>query len=846
MNNRRMNCLREMVTALILVTCSGVWAADDTGGLTLKVQGDAKQGYGVVILNNGKPIAMHNGGGEFSAIFANGDRSLTLRQDDWRAASWTGDERQVILRGQIQSRDFETVIDVQVQYDVLSPQIVRKKIRLYQPDAYLLYYQVSNRLVPTEPPQKLWSFDQADCQGGPLREYFPAAGFRTKAGWTVGLLTDAGFRNGWSRIIQRINRVAGPSTMVATRETPDVNLYKVATREECSAGQYYVQQTFGELLVQGEESQSGKSVALPPTESWWATGGDVAIQKPDGQMVITGQHRRMNFSGMVIPVAVAPLHTYRVSFEYRSPHALGTRFWDVKDDKSTCGDLGLFEDNLAASPDKWRKFEGQVYVPSLKGNGGALVIGPGYNQDDQPVRIELRNIVVEQRPSQLEPYHRLEMGQPQEKTVFIFADNGVKDTLREYRLASQLHFADALNFRGGPTEKIVWADTMSLCWQAEPHVARAMCAPSIFYSAAGEMYLRDSFYSMSGLHNRELNEGLFNSWGDNQGNDGSIGTLIPANVGQRERKSNDSTPQWLMWALKNRQRFGTQLPMDKIRKAAEYCLNTYGKDRDGVCWAEFVMGQDDVISYPKGTKDICNNQGVWAVTLRVIKELAIPGISETISEEHIRKAEDAYRNYYDPALNRMTSVRGETNAISFDAIWPEFLSLWLFNHKILSDEMMCNQLDRMPVMLPNAAAPHPEEGGTVRPILMGMQEQSPGWKYFTEKFHPMSSDDFASSYSDHRKDGVYYNGGSWMQIEICGYVAGKLHGWKRADKAIANRLWAEINTAPDFPTSQEYLATVPGNPEFGGHRVFAWNAFVLSALELAGLRTPDMDPDYKK
>ena len=846
MNNRRMNCLREMVTALILVTCSAVWAADDTGGLTLKVQGDAKQGYGVVILNNGKPIAMHNGGGEFSAIFANGDRSLTLRQDDWRAASWTGDERQVILRGQIQSRDFETVIDVQVQYDVLSPQIVRKKIRLYQPDAYLLYYQVSNRLVPTEPPQKLWSFDQADCQGGPLREYFPAAGFRTKDGWTVGLLTDAGFRNGWSQIIQRINRVAGPSTMVATRETPDVNLYKVATREECSAGQYYVQQTFGELLVQGEESQSGKLVALPPTESWWATGGDVAIQKPDGQMVITGQHRRMNFSGMVIPVAVEPLHTYRVSFEYRSPHALGTRFWDVKDDKSTCGDLGLFEDNLAASPDKWRKFEGQVYVPSLKGNSGALVIGPGYNQDDQPVRIELRNIVVEQRPSQLEPYHRLEMGQPQEKTVFIFADNGVKDTLREYRLASQLHFADALNFRGGPTEKIVWADTMSLCWQAEPHVARAMCAPSIFYSAAGEMYLRDSFYSMSGLHNRQLNEGLFNSWGDNQGNDGSIGTLIPANVGQRERKSNDSTPQWLMWALKNRQRFGTQLPMDKIRKAAEYCLNTYDKDRDGVCWAEFVMGQDDVISYPKGTKDICNNQGVWAVTLRVIKELAIPGISETISEEHIRKAEDAYRSYYDPALNRMTSVRGETNAISFDAIWPEFLSLWLFNHKILSDEMMCNQLDRMPVMLPNAAAPHPEEGGTVRPILMGMQEQSPGWKYFTEKFHPMSSDDFASSYSDHRKDGVYYNGGSWMQIEICGYVAGKLHGWKRADKAIANRLWAEINTAPDFPTSQEYLATVPGNPEFGGHRVFAWNAFVLSALELAGLRTPDMDPDYKK
>jgi len=194
----------------------------------------------------------------------------------------------------------------------------------------------------------------------------------------------------------------------------------------------------------------------------------------------------------------------------------------------------------------------------------------------------------------------------------------------------------------------------------------------------------------------------------------------------------------------------------------------------------------------------------------------------------------------------MTSVRGETNALGFDAIWPEFLSLWLFNREILEDHMICNQLDHMPVMLPDKAAPHPEEGGTVRPILVGLQELSPGWTYFTENFHPMSSDEFALSYNDHRKDGMYYNGGSWMQIEICGYVAGKLHGWKRADKAIANRLWAEIHTDPGFPTSQEYLATDRANPEFGTHRVFAWNAFVLTALELAGLRTPDMDPDYEK
>jgi hypothetical protein len=82
-----------------------------------------------------------------------------------------------------------------------------------------------------------------------------------------------------------------------------------------------------------------------------------------------------------------------------------------------------------------------------------------------------------------------------------------------------------------------------------------------------------------------------------------------------------------------------------------------------------------------------------------------------------------------------------------------------------------------------------------------------------------------------------------MRIEMCGYVAGMLHGWSPAKGAIANRLWAELNIAPEFPTSHEYIATASANPYYGYHRVFAWNSFVLQALERAGLRTTGMDPD---
>jgi hypothetical protein len=437
------------------------------------------------------------------------------------------------------------------------------------------------------------------------------------------------------------------------------------------------------------------------------------------------------------------------------------------------------------------------------------------------------------------------MGHPQKKTSFIFIDDEVPNTLRGYRLAAQRCLADGLAFRGGDTEKVLYSDLMMLCWSAAPDYQHPIVAPSIWYSAAGEMYMRDSFFALNGIHNRELNEGVFNLWAANQGEDGAINTLIEPFMANLERKSNDSTPLWLIWALRNRERFGTPLPMDKIRKAAEYSLKTYDRRHDGVCWAQFVMGQLDVVDFPEGTSEICENQGILAVLLRVIKQLKVPGISDSISDDYIAKAEEEYRSYYDPMLKFVRPARYISNAIGFGEIFPEFLSLWLFGHKILTDEMLINHLDRIPRLLPSKDAPFPESGGTVRPIFVGLKGDGRGWDYFTDSWHPMISKEHGANYANHNMDGIYYNGGSWLRIEICGYVAGKLHQWNKADQAIANRLWAEINISPDFPTSQEYLATEPRHRFFGYHRVFAWNAFVLQALEMAGLRNPEMDPDYR-
>lgn len=42
------------------------------------------------------------------------------------------------------------------------------------------------------------------------------------------------------------------------------------------------------------------------------------------------------------------------------------------------------------------------------------------------------------------------------------------------------------------------------------------------------------------------------------------------------------------------------------------------------------------------------------------------------------------------------------------------------------------------------------------------------WSYFTDKWHPMVSEDFAATYANKATDGVYYNGGNWMRMKSAG------------------------------------------------------------------------------
>src|SRR6266436_5965413 len=528
-------------------------AIPETDELSFKVVGDATHAFGVAILRNREPIARHNQGGEFSATFQNEDRSVEDHVENWQPSAWTGDPTRVALSGECKLRNLNATVFVQVEYERITPRIVRKRIRLRQSDMFLVFYQLSNRLEPLENPTKLWSFDQLDWQGEAAHEYFPAP----------------------ARI-------------------PDANLYTGSSPQERSKGNFFVQQTFGEVTQQISVEHPSQAVLLPEIAAWKKLG-NAAVEEREGVAVVS---TRSADDGVIIPLTATGSSVLSLRTEYRSASPVGLAVWKVDDQFHKLDNVTLYNDAAPESPEAWGVFETTVFVPQSQAHGHALFLSVAPSEQALNVespggtaKIEVRGLQVRPVATRLEPYHRLEMDRTAEKTVFIFADETVPDTLRGYRLASQLHLADGLDFKGGDTEKIVYADLMMLTWIAGPESFRPILAPSIWYSAAGEMYLRDSFFALSGIHSRELNESVFGLWGENQGPDGSINTLIEPNLANVERKSNDSTPLWLMWALLNRRRFSTRLPMDKVRKAAEYCLETYVPRRAAVFRAEFVLGQ---------------------------------------------------------------------------------------------------------------------------------------------------------------------------------------------------------------------------------------------------------------
>ncbi len=765
-------------------------------------------------------------------------------------------------------------LSASVTYTVINDNLVKKTVELFQPSMPGMLYTLTTTARAAEPPVKYVTFEYDNFPGGFVHEIYPSAGFVTQRNEVVGFLTDAGYLNRYTRTTRR--RFSGRGGgFVGMRLLPDVNLFKVADSSDRLSNDHFISQTFGEMynLDAGShtgvmhnhdagshtgvmhnhdagshnldsDSQSGKkpepvypgekynlkasSQRELITPSKYNIEGNTEVTNTDGIITITGQPGGRAGIEMFPPFRDQSVYT--ITFLCKGTTGVALKLFQYRNGiRTTELEHGVkYIDNFPVNEDQWTEFTGSILVPYIEGDSVSMFIG---SQSGKAFKLEIKDLRFIEHTPEGEPWNVLPLGEKETKTTWIFVEPW--QSHREFMISSQSRLAEGKGFAGTQIEKMLFANLMMHTWVTDVRDYTPFTVPNMNY--APDMYNRDSFFAMVSTDDPVLNIQVWEQWGRTQTPKGGIGTIITPYMGSVEAKDNEATIHWLIWAMLNKRRFDASLPEDKISKAVSYVLNEFDDDRDGKCRSHFSLSQVDIVDFQPKTDRLGVNQGMLAIALRTIKELGDSlNIDFGVTEDYIQKAEAEYRNFYDPVRKHMLFDRNFPDIISFTDLEPEFFSLWLFNRPILTDEMVVNHLNRMPMLIKSPGAPHPEFG-TVGPVCVRLTGKSPGWAYLSGDYQPFEQ--FGKeNYSDGKNDGYYYNGGSWLRAEYCAYVTGLRHGWKDAIPRMENRLWAEINLRPDWPFSKEFVPTkiTPTSTWWPSTRGLSWNVFIIIANDVAG------------
>jgi len=787
--------------------------------LHLRLAGDSIQGFQVNIYNGDQAIVSNTE--EFLISIANTDLSATANFS-WKGQKWKGDEAHMTLTRDTYIPEFDANLSVSVSYDVVDKHTIKKTVRLFQPSMPDMYYKLDEISRPAQKPLKYVSFEYDNFPGGLIHEMYPSAGFVTPENMIVGFLTDAGYKNQYTRTTRR--RFSGRGGgFVGMRLLPDPALYTVATQAERTLDKDYIKQTFGEMY----NLDAGTTTTIKAGKPW--------------QYI---RNKQVEF--------IAPLHdqkVYTLSFLCKGSTPIFVKLFRIRNGKKTIEleDGIKYIDNFPVNNTKWTLFKGSILIPYIEHDSVSLSIGTqsennpstksisGANASGQELILQIKDLHWEEHQPRKEPYNILPLGKMTEKTTYIFVEPWTNH--HDFMISSQSRLAEGKGFKGSQIEKMLYANFNMLTWITTVHDFTPFNVPNMNY--APDMYNRDAFFSTVSSYDKELNLAIWNQWGNTQTTQGGIGTIITPYMGSIEAKDNEATIEWLIWALLNKRRFHAEISQDRIKKAVDYILNQFDSAGDGICRSHFPMSQVDIIDYYPKTDRLAVNQGMLAIALRTIKSLGYD-----ITEAHIQKAEDAYRAFYDPQRKHLLFDRKFPDIISLTDLEPEFFSLWLFQRPILTDSMVINQLEHFPILNKVSNSPHTEYG-TTAPICIRVTNDQKGWAYLSREYQPFEK--FGEdNYSDGKNDGYYYNGGSWMRAEYCAYVTGLKHGWTKARPLMDNRVWAEINLNPKWPFSKEFIPTkwTTTDSWWPSTKGLCWNVFILMADEVAGLRTPDMDPDF--
>jgi hypothetical protein len=567
--------------------------------LSLSAAGDSLEGFHVDIYNGPQKVLANTE--EFALQLFNLDLSTEAIME-WTGQTWSGNEKRLTLQRDSYVKAFDANLSISVTYEVINDHVIRKTVELFQPSMPGMYYILKETNRPADIPQRYVTFEYDSFPGGFVHEIFPAAGFITPDNNVIGFLTDAGYKNQYTRNTRR--RFSGRGGgFVGMRRLPDVNLFSIAEASERTAHKGYIKQTFGEMY---NLDNGAETIINMPVD--YKKDGKIEVNITNGIISIIGHP-----GGRVGIEFIAPLKdqkVYTISFSCKGNTPVALKLFRVKNGlKAIELEQGVkYIDQFPANENEWTLFEGSILVPYIENDSVSMFIG---TQSGKECKLQIKDLTFTEHQPTTEPYNILPIGEKVQKTTYVFVEPWT--THQQFMISAQSRLAEAKGFEGSLIEKMLYANFNMLTWITDTKDFTPFNVPNMNY--APDMYNRDCFFAAVSTYNKALNLALWEQWGKTQTPQGGIGTIITPLMGSVEAKDNEATIEWLIWAMLNKRRYGITLPQDKIEKAVAYVLNEFDDDGDGKCKSHFSLSQVDIVDFNPKTDRLGVNQGMLAIAL---------------------------------------------------------------------------------------------------------------------------------------------------------------------------------------------------------------------------------------
>ena len=263
----------------------------------------------------------------------------------------------------------------------------------------------------------------------------------------------------------------------------------------------------------------------------------------------------------------------------------------------------------------------------------------------------------------------------------------------------------------------------------------------------------------------------------------------------------ESTLLFLIWSAWQVQHGGPRPAATVLRRALSYVLarsraGLYQSPAGGYAsWFDsFRLAHADTLAF---------NQGLYVVALEAAAALRLPAPGLALAE-----ARAGYLALVDRRGGYLRFSR-RLNYHDISGLTGEFLSLWLFERPLLSDDVVRRTIDSQP-----------EFRGGFRIVVQG------NGRYLSPR-----------AFLVHLFPGDYQNGGSWLLYDYMALAVGELHHLPGMVDRMHERLAAEFEAGPTY---HEYLNTNPGSPLYGREPAFrdgfSWSTFVTRVDALLATR----------